>query len=358
MRCRIGRVSVPEGGVAAPGVGAGWGWGGVGAATRGWVAYRGGVSPSVPSRAAAWSEPVPPRRAAPRPAAVLAVAALVVVLAGVGVRLLWRGFVTTTAGQRVDQLAMVGALHGRTRLWRLAEPLLEPVSVTFVAVTLVATVAIAVLRRRWTMAFAVAVLIGGANLTTQLLKYAVLQRPDLQIGGNYGNTLPSGHTTVAVSVSAALLFVVPPRGRPAVALLGVVYGTATGWSTLVGQWHRPSDVVAAVLVTLAWFAVACALLVLVPRREQTATRLIAVVGSVRGTGARAVAAVLVVVGVAAGLVAALALGASWGLGAGAGTRQELVAYGGAVVGVFSATALGFALMIGLREAAGSTGRGA
>ena len=42
------------------------------------------------------------------------------------------------------------------------------------------------------------------------------------------------------------------------------YTTATGISTLIGQWHRPSDVVAAVLVVLAWTAIACALVALTP----------------------------------------------------------------------------------------------
>lgn len=313
------------------------------------MAYRGRMSTSVQG----WTEPVPPPRTSPRPGAVLAAAGLVIVLAGVGIWACWRVFVATAAGQRVDQLVMTGALHGRTRLWRLAEPVLEPVSVTFVAVVLGVAVVIAVLRRRWTMAFAVAVLVGGANLTTQVVKYWLLDRPDLGEAANYGNTLPSGHTTVAVSVSAALLFVVPPRGRPWVAVLGVLYATATGWSTLIGQWHRPSDVVAAVLVTVAWFAVACALLVLVPARESTATRLIAVGGPARGSGARALAVLLVVLGGAAGFVAALGLGASWGLDEHVGTREQLVAYGGGVAGIAGAVALGFAVMIVMREAAGS-----
>ena len=78
---------------------------------------------------------------------------------------------------------------------------------------------------------------------------------------------PSGHTTAAASVSAALLLVVPPRARPWAAVLGAGYTTATGISTLIGQWHRPSDVVAAVLVVLAWTAIACALVALTPARR-------------------------------------------------------------------------------------------
>ena len=51
----------------------------------------------------------------------------------------------------------------------------------------------------------------------------------------------------------------PRRWRPVVAVAGAAYTGATGVSTLVGQWHRPSDVVAAILVVLAWSAGVCAL---------------------------------------------------------------------------------------------------
>ena len=72
-------------------------------------------------------------------------------------------------------------------------------------------------------------------------------------------------------MSAALLLVVPPRVRPWAAVLGAGYTTATGVSTLIGQWHRPSDVVAGVLVVLAWTAIACALVALTPARVPTTT---------------------------------------------------------------------------------------
>ena len=145
------------------------------------------------------------------------------------------------------------------------------VSVGFIVGVLLAAMVIAALRRRPSLAVQVAVLMIGANLTTQVLKKWVLYRPDLGVEADYGNTLPSGHTTAAASVSAALLLVVPPRVRPWAAVLGAGYTTATGISTLIGQWHRPSDVVAAVLVVLAWTAIACALVALTPARASTAT---------------------------------------------------------------------------------------
>lgn len=190
--------------------------------------------------------------------------ALIVALLGVGgLVVTWHAFVLSPDGQRLDAAAFTGAAYGQGTLWRLAEPVLDVVSLGFVVVALGATMLLAVLRSRWGLALQVAVLVVGANITTQLLKHLVLERPEL---GPYPgtNTLPSGHTTVAASVSMAILLVVPRRSRPFVAILGAGYTAATGVATMVGQWHRPSDVMAAILVVLAWTGLVCAL---TPRSE-------------------------------------------------------------------------------------------
>ncbi len=211
------------------------------------------------------SGPMPVGRAtAPAPAAdqvrlvARVMAGLVALLAALGVGATYRLFVTTASGQQVDDLAFSGAAFGQGRLWRVAEPVLDVVSVAFVVVAIGAAMLVAVARRRWGLMLQVAALVVGANVTTQLLKRELLERPDLLDGWNGPNTLPSGHTTVAASVSAALILATPRAWRPAVTVLAVGYTGATGISTLVGQWHRPSDVIAALLVVLAWTAAVCA----------------------------------------------------------------------------------------------------
>ncbi len=206
----------------------------------------------------------PGRAAAPARATVasrlgVALGVLTAVVGFAAVWLTWRIFVTTAEGQRVDQAAMDGAQFGRTRLWQIAEPILEVVSIPALAVVVLAAMTMAVLRRRWMLALQIAVLVVGANLTTQLLKYYVLHRPDLDVTYALANSLPSGHTTAAASVAVAAVLVVPPRARPYATVLGGVYAGLTGVSTLVGQWHRPSDVVAALFVVLAWCGVATAM---------------------------------------------------------------------------------------------------
>ncbi len=286
----------------------------------------------------------------------VAACAVVALACAVGVWLLWRTFVDTWAGQRVEDAALDGATTGQGHLWRVAEPVLDVVSVGFVAGGLLAAAGVALVRRRWSLALQVAVLVGGANLTTRLVKYEVLQRPVLGVGADYGNTLPSGHTTAAGSVAAALLLVVPPRARPAVAVLGAAYTAATGVSTLVGQWHRPSDVVAGALVVLGWTAVVCAAMVLRPARTATATATFRRVDRSDPWRARTrrTALALVVVGVAAGGVATVLLTRTWAYRAGATSRaDEMLAYGGGVAGVVAACSLAFALMLVLRHVAGA-----
>lgn len=100
------------------------------------------------------------------------------------------------------------------------------------------------------------VLIAGANLTTQLLK-AVLEHArhkafEHGVELPWANSFPSGHTTAAATLAVALLFVVPARHRPAAAVVGALLTAGVGISTIVLDWHYPSDVLGALLVVGAW----------------------------------------------------------------------------------------------------------
>lgn len=271
--------------------------------------------------------------------AALAVAAI----SAIGVVTLWWMFVARRTGRLLDDAALHGAEFGRNRLWQVAEPVLDVISTPFVAVVLVVTMLLAVLRRRVLFAVQVAVLMAGANLTTQLLKRVIFDRPDVGLQDMVSNTLPSGHTTAAASCAAALVFVAPAALRPVAAVVGALYTAATGVSTLIGGWHRPSDVVAAVLVVLAWGGLASALgagRVVVPGRERPRETLAVVVA-------------LVLAALAAGIGAALALQASLAaVPGGLDTQTELVtAYGGGALGVVAATSGAFAVLLVMRRAA-------
>lgn len=162
------------------------------------------------------------------------------------------GVVWTHLGQRADERSRWSiALPDETRA--AVMDWLDLVSVPFVAVGMIAAVVLALVQGRVRRAAAAALLVAGANVTTQVLK-AGIPRPFYGIGSD--NSLPSGHTTVLVSLSLAAILVLPrPLRAPAVFLASAV-GTFTGAAVVVERWHRPSDVVAAFGVCGLWAGLA------------------------------------------------------------------------------------------------------
>lgn len=187
---------------------------------------------------------LPPRVSGP--ALVIGAAAVTAFLVLVRVAL------TSERGQAADEHAMLTVAAGREAELTLLS-ILGRVPIWSAATLAVVCLVLAARRHHWRAVIGAAVVIVGANVTTQVLK-PVLDRPDLGYGIH--NSLPSGHVTVAASVVAALMLVVPAGARAAVAGLGTFAVGLTGLSTIVAGWHRPADVVAALVVALGWCAVA------------------------------------------------------------------------------------------------------
>lgn len=270
------------------------------------------------------------------PAGLRTRAIIVTIIAALAFCVVYYIFITTASGQRVDEIAFDGSALGRTRLWRFADPILDVVSVGFVVLVLLGTATVAILRQRWLLIVQVGVVMGGANIATQLFKYFV-DRPELGVFGTAGaspgmNTLPSGHTTVAATAAIAVLFVSPPRFRPIAAILGAIYAAGTGVSTLIGGWHRASDVVAAMLITLVFAGLALLL-------DRPRTRVV--------TGDHIAVIVLAAVGVLTAIVSIWALISIWrslgtdptynlvGNRSGLTRRDLLTAYAGGALGCVS-----------------------
>lgn len=169
----------------------------------------------------------------------------------------------TVGGQLLDDAAMDAVTASGQAQQRLLR-LLSTVSIGSVALGLLACVVVALARRQVRVAVAAALLVGGANLTTQVLKYSVLSRsPDVL---DAPQSLPSGHTTVTLSLGMAAVLVAPPAWRRVIVPLAALAGTVVGPGTVVGRWHRPSDVIAAVGVCLVWTGLSL-LVALVVRRS-------------------------------------------------------------------------------------------
>lgn len=157
----------------------------------------------------------------------------------------------TETGQRLDQEAMQALVTSPGAETTLLS-VLGRVSIGAIVTVMCLAVGTAVLRRQFALAVGAMAIIAGANVTTQVLKHRILDRPDFGFG-TYPS-LPSGHTTVVVSATAALLLVSPAIWRATVACVGSFASSLTALSTIPPNWHRPSDVIAACLVVLAWTA--------------------------------------------------------------------------------------------------------
>ena len=172
-------------------------------------------------------------------------------------------FVETRAGQRIDDGALRGRVvqHGRTA--ERSDRLLQTISVGSLTFFGISLVGIALVRGRWNLAVGVAAVIAGSNITTQVYK-SLVDRPHLVGGVNNlipFNTLPSGHSTVAASLAAALVLVAPIRLRALAATFGALYACGIAAMTLAAGWHRPSDAVSAFAVVGIWTFGAGAVLV-------------------------------------------------------------------------------------------------
>ncbi len=161
--------------------------------------------------------------------------------------------VWTTAGQQLENAALRGAdesyNHDQTIT---ADDALARITIYSLAAACLLIVVIGLLRRRLDLMIAAVGVVVGGQVVTQTLKRFLLVRPDLvDVIGNYkGNSLPSGHTTIAMTVLFAALIIVPYRWRGLTMLVVLPWATGIGAYTLTAKWHRLSDTLAADAIAL------------------------------------------------------------------------------------------------------------
>jgi membrane-associated phospholipid phosphatase len=171
-----------------------------------------------------------------------------------------------------DALALQGfgeQLRG-PRLARLAEDVARLVDPGPFALLVVSVVVLGLAVGGVREAAAAAVLLGGANITTQALK-PVLASPRGTLGGWVlgPEAFPSGHATAAMSLALAAVVVSPRWARPVVAVGGAGLSIGVGFSLIAIDAHFPSDVAGGYLVAGGWcFAVQAVLLALERRRPR------------------------------------------------------------------------------------------
>jgi membrane-associated phospholipid phosphatase len=251
-------------------------------------------------------------------------------------------FVRSTRGQLIDTIALASNTLGANRLGGPVNTVLDAISIVAVVIAMFVVGFIALIRRRVALAVTSIVLIGGANISAELLK-RWLVRPDLGIDearAAAGNSFPSGHTTIAASVAVAFVLVLPPRARGVGAVVGAVYAALVGVATMSAGWHRPSDAVAAFLVVGVWAALAGMLLRVLRRRGDR----------VVGAESHKVAG-LVLVGMAVTMLMIGVIGlhltdqAASLAGEQVSRRRLAVAYGGSAAGILGAASLMMTLVL-------------
>lgn len=307
------------------------------------------------------AQPAEQTPAAPRltpahqvPWAAITSALLMFVVSIMSFRLVWNMFVVSAEGRVADHAAMLGAERGQTAIWPTFYAVLEAISIPFLLIVVLGSFALGVLRRRWIVAIQVVLLVGGSNLTTQLLKQNILELPADDPLPAVANSLPSGHTTVAASLAVAVLFTVSRRWRPLAAVLGMVYAVLVGVTTVIGQWHRPSDVITAYLVVAAWAAIVCVIISL-DGREVVMANADASGWESGKPASRAIvttAAMFVAVALIGALIAIFGYWRTSGLEEPAQSGSELtLAFAGGAAGIVTVGALVFAGLLAVRSMA-------
>lgn len=165
--------------------------------------------------------------------------------------------VLTTAGQAHENAALRGADQVSPRRVVSADAVLGGITVGSLAVMTLVVGLIGLARRRVDLAVAGVGVIVAGQVVTQSLKRFILPRPDLvEASPLYvHNTLPSGHTTIAMTVLFALILVIPYRWRGITLLFALPWAMSIGAYTVMAKWHRVSDTIAADAVS---FLLACA----------------------------------------------------------------------------------------------------
>lgn len=164
-------------------------------------------------------------------------------------------FIYTATGQQVDEQAYTEYAHQFKSYRGPTLTALDSLPTIVGVIAVLGLIAVLIWKHRFLPSL-IGVLVGAAAvMSTYLLKHYLIVKPDLGVQEALSNSAPSGHTTFAAAAGAALFLAAPRFLRPTVALCAAVATCLTGASTIINGWHRPADVVTAILVTAIWTVV-------------------------------------------------------------------------------------------------------
>ena len=157
-------------------------------------------------------------------------------------------------GRQVDASVLGGFLQlGRPDLNRVTSAIANLCDPMPFIVWAAVPVAIALVRGRPRVALALAVLLLGANESTEVLKPLLTGTRDPVSGLALGDaSWPSGHATASMSLALAMVIAVPRRWRPVVGAGMAAFCVAIVYAFLELGWHYPSDVLGGFEMSTTW----------------------------------------------------------------------------------------------------------
>ena len=164
-------------------------------------------------------------------------------------------FIYTTTGQQVDEQAYTEYANQFKSYRGPTLTALDSLPAIVGVIAVLGMVAVLIWKHRFLPSLIGVLAAAAAVTSTYLLKHYLIMKPDLGVQEALSNSAPSGHTTFAAAAGAALFLAAPRFLRPTVALCAALATCLTGASTIINGWHRPADVVTAILVTAIWTVV-------------------------------------------------------------------------------------------------------
>ena len=131
---------------------------------------------------------------------------------------------------------------------------------------------IGLIRRTLAVAIVAVIGFGSAVVGAEVLKHNLPWHPlvptDASLpAGLQGESYPSGHTTIGVSLAVAFVLVSAARWRPWLATLAGFVSASYATSVLFAGWHRPSDALGGIVWSGFCMSLAAAVAVILRGRQ-------------------------------------------------------------------------------------------
>lgn len=192
------------------------------------------------------------------PALLRRLALLTVVGSVVAFVVVWYVFIRTNDGRRFENFVWDSRRVMAPRVRRTQNDALNLVTELTLGVGLVVILLLGVVRRTWWVALVTCAGIGGATVSTQVLKRIVINRPPTigELARISANSFPSGHATICTAVALGALLMTGQRWRRLAMVLAAAWVAFQCTGVVTSGWHRPSDTLAGYAVAMAWMAAA------------------------------------------------------------------------------------------------------